>query len=413
MMCVRKMFSRGPRALLAVGLLVMLFALAACGGGPTAAPTTQMPPPPSVTQPPPTTDTIGHDGADSGVATAVSIPFPTLAPAASTASPAAAIIDAALSQLAQNNAFSGAVLVARGGDVLLSQGYGPADRTQNIPNTSQTRFRIGSLTKQFTAMAVLILQSQGRLNVQDPVCSYIVDCPAAWQGMTLHHVLTHTAGIPDLLRFPDFEATKGSPSTPAETVARFRNLPLEFAPGTQWRYSNSGYILLGLIIEQAAGQPYEQFLQENIFGPLGMVNSGYDHNLDTLAQGYRGAGPADFIDMSIPFAAGALYSSVEDLYRWDQALYTEQLVPQALLEQMFTAVPTGMPDPDAGYGYGWVIGTSDERPVIAHGGVIEGFSARIERYPEQRTTLIVLANDQTIDVRSLMATTLAPALWQE
>ena len=219
---------------------------------------------------------------------------------------------------ARSENFSGVVLVARNGEVLLSKGYGLADQVAGIPNDSQTRFRIGSLTKQFTAMVVLQLQEQGLLSIVDPICNYIDDCPQSWSMITIEQLLTHTAGLPDFTYFPEYESTKNVASSPDATMDRFRDLPLEFEPGTAWNYSNSGYIVLGSIIEKVTSKPYAEVVQEYIFEPLGMVDSGYDNGASNLAVGYKNAAGelADSIDMSIPFAAGALYSTANDMLRW-------------------------------------------------------------------------------------------------
>ena len=283
--------------------------------------------------------------------------------------------DTYLSKLVKAKLFSGSVLIVRKGQILLSTGYGEADRKKHLLNTAQTKFRLGSITKQFTVMAILILQAWGKLNVQDRICTYLPDCPAAWQQITIHHLLTHTSGIPDFTRFPDFLTTQGSPSSPTQTIARFKDKPLEFQPGEKYSYSRSGYVVLGAIIEQASGKSYEAFLQENILIPLQMVHSGYDHNQGDLAVGYRDqTNVADFIDMSIPYAAGGLYSTVEDLYRWDQSLYTNQLISKNLRDKMFTPFA---PIPDSGglsYGYGWLIGKEFNQSVVMHGGGINGFN---------------------------------------
>lgn len=295
--------------------------------------------------------------------------------------------DIYLSKLTKARLFSGSVLIARNGKVLVRKGYGEADREKHLVNTAQTKFRLGSTTKQFTAMAILILEARGKLNVQDRICTYLADCPTTWQQITIHHLLTHTSGIPDFTSFPDFKITMRSPSSPTETIARFKDKPLAFQPGEKFSYSNSGYVVLGAIIEQASGKRYEAFLQENIFVPLQMVDSGYDHNNGDLAVGYRNqTNLADFIDMSIPYAAGGLYSTVEDLYRWDQALYTDKLIPKNLRDKMFT--PFG----GFGYGYGWGIGKEGDRPVVSHIGGIQGFSSSIARYPNDKVVIIVLGN---------------------
>lgn len=300
--------------------------------------------------------------------------------------------DTYLSKLTKARLFSGSVLIARNGKVLVRKGYGKADRKKHVMNTAQTKFRIGSMTKQFTAMAILILQAQGKLNVQDRICTYLGDCPTTWQKITLHHLLTHTSGIPDFAGFPDFKITMRSPSSPTQTIARFKDKPLAFQPGEKFSYSNSGYVVLGAIIEQVSGKRYEAFLQENIFVPLQMVNSGYNHNKRDLAVGYRDqTNVADFIDMSIPYAAGSLYSTVEDLYRWDQALYTDKLIPKSLRDKMFTSFG------GFGYGYGWGIGKEGDRPVVSHIGGIQGFSSSIARYPNDKVVILVLGNREDIN----------------
>jgi CubicO group peptidase (beta-lactamase class C family) len=305
-----------------------------------------------------------------------------------------------LDKLTKARLFSGSVLIARDGKVLISNGYGEADREKHLVNTAQTKFRIGSLTKQFTAMAILILQTQGKLNVHDRICTYLSECPATWQQITLHHLLTHTSGIPNFTSFPDFQTTMRSPSSPTQTIARFKGKPLDFQPGEKFSYSNSGYVVLGDIIERASGATYEAFLRDNIFVRLQMVDSGYDHNNDDLAVGYRDQTivPADFIDMSIPYAAGGLYSTVEDFYRWDQALYTDKLIPKNLRDMMFTPFALMSDRAGFGYGYGWGIGKEGNHLLISHEGGINGFHSVIARYPNDETVIIILGNRQDMDL---------------
>jgi CubicO group peptidase (beta-lactamase class C family) len=337
-------------------------------------------------------------------------------------------IDKTLKLLTERESFTGAVLVARDGEVLFSQGYGLADRDKHLPNTPQTKYRLGSITKQFTALAILLLQAQNKLKVQDPVCRYIAECPAMWQDITIHHLLTHTSGIPDFTRFPDYETTKATPSSPLQIIARFKDTPLDFKPGEQWSYSNSGYIVLGYIIEQASGKSYETFLQQNIFGPAQMKKTGYDHNDGSLATGYTGFydhwEKADYIDMTIPYAAGGLYSTSEDLYRWNQVLDTKHLVSQELLNLMFTP-HSEIPGTGLGYGYGWVVGKMNNHQAVSHGGGIEGFAtamrgytsnsgngfrdygdlvgfaAEIIRYTDDKVTIIILSNRDTTNVGTI------------
>ena len=288
--------------------------------------------------------------------------------------------------------FSGSILVARQGEPVVSKGYGMANVELAVPNTPQTVFRLGSVTKQFTAMAIMILQDRGKLRVSDPACQYLTGCPPAWQPLTIRHLLTHTSGIPNYTNFPDFARTAVLPTTSADMVGMIKDKPLEFAPGEKFAYSNSGYYLLGMIIERASGQTYADFLQANIFTPLAMKHTGYDNPSTIIrnrAAGYaRQAGEtvnAAYMDMTIPFAAGALYSTTEDLLKWDQALYNDTLVSQKSRDEMFT------PD-KGGYAYGWSIGKRFDRQVIAHGGGIYGFATEIARFPADRVTVIVLSN---------------------
>jgi len=211
---------------------------------------------------------------------------------------------------------SGSVLVAHNG-MVFDKGYGVADKEQHVLNTPQTRFRLGSVSKQFTAMAVLILQERGRLHVQDAICLYIPACPSDWRPITIEHLLTHTSGIPDYTNFPDFAVTWTQAVTVEQLIARFKDMSLKFSPGSAFRYSSSGYVLLGYIIERVAHVSYATFLQKQIFEPLGMQNSGYDSRYPSLPQHatgyYGGYVKPDAYDMSVVYAAGALYSTVEDM----------------------------------------------------------------------------------------------------
>lgn len=313
-------------------------------------------------------------------------------------------LDTFLNTINKQKAFTGSALIAYQGKVLVSKGYGLADRNQNISNTAQTRFRLGSLTKQFTAMAILILESQGKLNVKDSICNYLANCPSEWKAITIHHLLTHTSGIPDFTNLDNYQKLRATPSAPLETIARVKDLPLDFQPGATFKYSNSNYVVLGYIIEKVSNQSYESFLQQYIFSPLKLGNTGYDHNSNGLAVGYRDAyssTKAHFIDMSIPYAAGALYSTVEDLYRWIQALSTEQIVPRAYLDQMF-APQVAIPDMSGGaYGYGWIVIKDSDQTIYLHGGGIEGFTAYIAQLTKDQMIIILLGNQENLDLGSI------------
>ena len=302
-------------------------------------------------------------------------------------------LDALLVGLEHEGRFSGSVLLAQGDHILLSRGYGLADRERGMANTPQTRYRLGSVTKQFTAMAVLLLESEGKLDVQDVFCRYLAGCPPAWQEITIHQLLTHTSGIPNYVLLPGYGRTRATPALPRELIARFRDLPLEFKPGTQFGYSNSGYVLLGAIIEAVSGESYEVFLQEQLFAGLGMADSGYEHSQSGLAIGYADAtSRAEPIDMSIPFAAGGLYSTVEDLYLWDRGLMAGGL----LENRMFTSYASTPSFGGAGYGYGWYIGEVVGRRWIGHTGKIEGFAALNSWFPDEQMVVIVLMNREDL-----------------
>ena len=239
--------------------------------------------------------------------------------------------------------FMGVVLVARGGEVLFHKAYGHANLEWNIPNTPEAKFRLGSVTKQFTAASILLLEERGKLRTADPVNKYLAGGPAAWKGVTLHHLLTHTSGIPSFTGFPEYAEIRKRSHTPEQLVALFRGRPLEFVPGEQYRYNNSGYVLLGYLVEKISGVSYERFVRQNLFEPLGMKDSGYDLSATVIprrASGYtlrpNGMVNADYTDMSVPHGAGALYSTTGDLLRWIEGLFGGKVLRPASLTKMTT-----------------------------------------------------------------------------
>ncbi|MFA5075177.1 MAG: serine hydrolase [Candidatus Babeliales bacterium] len=287
--------------------------------------------------------------------------------------------------------FSGSVLVAKDGKILLCKAYGMANYEHNIPNTPQTKFRIGSLTKQFTAMAIMLLREKKLLHVNDKICKYIPDYPNG-DKITIHHLLTHTSGIPNFTEFPECKIEQLKSHNTEQLINIFKDKSLEFEPGEKYNYSNSGYILLTYIIEKISEKNYETFLKENIFEPLGMKDSGCDSFITIIKNRASGYGifndelvNAAYIDMSFTSGAGILYSTIEDLYLWDQALYKEKLVSQKSLDEIFT------PFKDS-YGYGWIITQSSGHKLVAHAGGINGFSSDISRYPDDHVCIIVLSN---------------------
>lgn len=291
----------------------------------------------------------------------------------------------------KDNAFMGTVLVARDGKVLFSNGYGLANAEHNVPNTPDTKFRLGSITKQFTAVAILQLEEQGKLKVTDPACNYLPNCPATWRPITIHQLLTHTSGLFNFTNDPEYPRTAMLPSPPAKSLEKIRDKPLRFDPGTKFEYSNSGYIALALIIEKASSESYANYIQKHIFTPAGMHNSGHDDHTPILpnrATGYQGAGKAmrhaPYHDMTIPIGAGDLYSTAQDLLLWDQALNTDLLLKSRA--KLFTPEKND-------YAYGWAVPKMFNRQAQTHSGGIFGFTTNILRFPEEKLVTIVLSNN--------------------
>jgi CubicO group peptidase (beta-lactamase class C family) len=312
----------------------------------------------------------------------------------------AARIDAYLTRANKLGQFNGAALVAENGKVIYKKGLGLANMEWNVPNEPDTKFRLASITKQFTAALILQLVDQGKVKLDGKLSEYLPDYRKdVGDKVTIHHLLTHTSGIPSYTSLPKFmEEKTRNPYTVAEFVKQFASGDLEFEPGAKFRYNNSGYFLLGAIIEKIHGKPYEQVIKENIFDPLGMKNSGYDHHGTILAKrasGYQktptGYTHAPYLDMSIPYAAGSLYSTVEDLYLWDQALYTDKIVSAKIKEVMYKPFLDN-------YAYGWNIskvslGQSKEViNSVAHSGGINGFGTLLTRYPDQKHLIVLLDN---------------------
>jgi CubicO group peptidase (beta-lactamase class C family) len=300
--------------------------------------------------------------------------------------------------------FNGTVLVSEGGEVILKKGYGLANMEWNIPNKPDTKFRIGSITKQFTSMLVLQLVEKENIDLEGKLSDYLPYYRKdTGEKVTIHHLLTHTSGIPSYTGLPNFfEDISRNPYPVDEFIKTYCSGDLEFDPGSKYVYNNSGYFLLGAIIQEVTGQTYEDVLKAKILDPVGMTNTGYDHH-DTLipnrAAGYeKRAGVyvnAAYLDMSLPFAAGALYSTVEDLYLWDQALYADKLLSKEMMALMFKPhVPAG----GSHYAYGWIVSeksfpkSKEKAKRIAHGGGINGFTTLIDRLVEDRH-LIVLFNN--------------------
>jgi CubicO group peptidase (beta-lactamase class C family) len=320
-------------------------------------------------------------------------------------------ISSYLDGLSAQGRLSGAVMITRGG-MSYSAAFGLADRQARTPNSVRTAFRLGSVSKQFTAMGVLMLQARHRLNVSDRICRYLPGCPGQWQQITIEQLLTHTSGIPDYLndagaRWPP------APATPRQLIAGFRNDGLHFRPGTRMEYSNSGYVLLGALIERLTGQSLAVFLERNVFGPLGMTGTGADTTeiRPGHAHGYYAdRRPPVAYPLSAFFADGDLYSTVADMQRWDNAVQQSSLIPAALTRQMFTVhvacPPPGSPGgclraADLGYGYGWFIDSTAQGMLYQHVGHIDGFLSFNGIYPASGEHIIILANSESTNVLAI------------
>ena len=312
----------------------------------------------------------------------------------------AAKIDKLMSQYADCCQFTGTVLVSEHDQVIFKKGYGLANREWKLPNTPDVKFRLGSITKQFTAMLIMQQVAKGKIKLDGHIPDYL---PYYRQDtgskVTISHLLSHTSGIPsytdDPKFFPDISRNYYAVD---DFVKKFCSGDLQFEPGTKFHYDNSGFFLLGAVLEHVTGKSYETLLKENIFGPLGMKDSGYDHYADILskrAAGYQqelaGVVNAPYLDMALPYAAGSLYSTVEDLYKWDQALYTDKLISNDLKQKLFT------PNLD-NYGYGWDIRAVPAgepgagQTMISHGGGINGFNTLEQRFVDDHDLIVIFNN---------------------
>ena len=313
--------------------------------------------------------------------------------------------DALLAGLIKTNDPGLAVLVSQNGKILFEKGYGLADLEHQVPVTPQTSFRIASTTKPFTASAILKLQEEGKLSVNDKLSKYIPEFPRG-NEVTLRQLLTHTSGIHDYIQEPDILSRATNATTTEAIIEEIRKYPYDFDPGAKWSYDNSGYLLLGCIVEKVSGQSYRDFLRDHFFQPLGMTNTGVyrahlglPHEAPGYSLGTNGFERALDSDSSWLGGAGALYSTVEDLYRWNEGVFNGRVLDAASLKAAFTPVKTkeNQTDYDSkgdGYGFGWMLFRHRGLREIAHGGGIPGFSSMLLRVPDKKFTVATLANAQ-------------------
>lgn len=328
-----------------------------------------------------------------------------------------------LAGLSAEKKFMGSVGVYYHGTQILWRAYGPADREMGVSNDPSMIYKLCSCTKSLTATAVMILKERGLItNLTDRVVDYVDPADftydSSWTNITIQNLLIMSSGLTNFTRLPDYPTFKRLPATNViDTIKRFNTAPLWFSPGTNtFDYCNSNYLLLGYLIEKLSGMSYAAFLQTNIFNVLGMTNSGYVGNsviYGNFAPGYKLDSTtnfirADYVDMTVPDAAGSLYTTLEDWYKFDRALYGTQLVTQASLNEMFTgatdasAFTGGLP---LMYGYGWIMGAAGSlsfmginNKLIMHTGEIDGYTCNILRIPDDDLCVMLLANqqDQTI-----------------
>ena len=312
--------------------------------------------------------------------------------------------EALIEPIVKADQFSGSVLVARSGVPVFRQSFGLANREWDVPNTPDTKFRIGSITKQFTATAILQLAEAGKLAIDDPVSKYYADSPPAWKDITIKNLLTHTSGIPSYTAIPHFFSGDARlDRKPEEIIKLTQDKPLEFEPGSKFSYDNSGYIILGYIIEKVSGEHYADYVQHHIFDPLGMKSTGYDVSETVIpkrASGYDWAKTkfinTPYLSMTEPYSAGSLYSTVDDMLLWDQALYSGKLLSPHSYQEMFT-------DYGHGYGFGWVIDNQFGRQHIWHNGGINGFISKFDRFPRDKLTIIVFSNETNAPINRVAA----------
>ena len=319
------------------------------------------------------------------------------------------VVDALFRDVDRPDAPGAAAIVIKEGTPLFAKGYGLADLEKKIPCTTNTNFRLASVTKQFTAMAMLILAEQGKLSLQDRLPKFFPEFPAYGEAISLHHLLTHTSGLAD---YEDhiLDGTTIPLSDRDVLIILRQQSKTDFPPGSQFHYSNSAYALLALIVEKVSGKTFPAFLRENIFDPLSMTNSiAYVAGRSCVpnrAFGYaNGTSGWELSDQSVTSAVlgdGGIYSSVADLFKWDQALYTEKLISRKMLDDVFTAHSSQSDFEGSGYGYGWYVGNFRETKRLWHYGSTCGFSTRIERFPDRRFSVIVLTNRRDAEISRIV-----------
>ncbi|MBX7221007.1 MAG: beta-lactamase family protein [Blastocatellia bacterium] len=346
-------------------------------------------------------------------------PFPT----AAQSTDRAAALDRYLARQTELGRFSGAVLIAEKGRILFRRGYGFADVEAKIPYTPETRHAVASLTKMVTSAAALKLRDQGKLKLEDSICTYLAECPETWKPVTIQHLMRHTSGIPDYEEKLDIGSDAylefmKQPGATAKIMADARKLPLDFKPGEKFNYSNTGYILLSLVVEKAAGKPFVEYVTETLLKPAGMTQSGFfgaGRIPKNLANGYtHKLGDKDWgqllegfsltaghlkklpqLALTPPAGDAGLYTTVDDLYRWSQVMDGGKVISAAEVAEIFT------PGLD-GYGYGWFVGKGFNRKRMRHDGFLPGYISDFVKFPDDQTTIIAVSNLERVRLRTVM-----------
>jgi len=309
--------------------------------------------------------------------------------------------DSLVSSYAASDRFWGTVLVAKNGRIEFEKPYGIVDLEWNVRTPIDAKYEIASLTKAFTAMAIVQLEATGKLKTSDHVSNFYLQAPAAWNRITIEQLLTHSSGLPNN-DLHDFNKGIAVPYTPDELITTFRDRPLKFSPGTDWSYTNTEYYLLAYIIEKVSGEKYGAYLAHHIFEPLGMKNSGFVPTtavVSHLVQGYAHDGVVfrhrDYFDRSLEIGAGGVYSTASDMLRWSQALDGNTLVPASYMQQIFKG------DNKGNYGYGWFVTSDSHGQRIWHEGSDPGYAAFIIRRPAQQLLIVALSNIEDAPVREI------------
>jgi CubicO group peptidase (beta-lactamase class C family) len=298
-------------------------------------------------------------------------------------------------------------LIAHNGQVIYKKAYGLADVELSVPMKRDNIFKIGSITKQFTAVVILQLMEQGKLSLQDEITRYIPDYPTQGNKITIEHLLTHTSGIRNYTSIKDTVGWDRRDVTPVEMIDYFKNQPMRFAPGTRWEYSNSGYFLLGYIIEKITGRTYAEYLEEHFFTPLQMNNSSYASDtriIENRVKGYRknekGYENAPYLSMTQPYAAGSILSTVGDLFKWHQAIHSHKLIKKETLDKALTKYKLA-DGKETTYGYGWRLGNIYESPTIWHGGMVYGFITMATYLPKEDVFVAVFSNCESNNIEDV------------